>query len=342
MKKEFVTRLSITIIIMEIALFTMANHSVEATNVNIIEELTEMELGEEQVILQYDAETGQTTEINMDELKQNINQMYRTRNTVVNIISAYEGEAKDVDIITINNEDGTIQQNNGVQSISEGVFHSVGDTSSYTNRATCRLRMFNSDGEEVIGSGYLAGPNLLVTCAHCVMDKEDNDFVYTQWTAYPGYYPDNNDTDIGYCFGGVSGFSRYIYPSNWHSVENDWCICILENDLGTLANAWLGSQAYGTNAEMDGLDVKALGYPTMPGYGIRQMYTTGSLSWVTSNKFNTSSRIVKGMSGGPIVRASDENAIGISGAFYSLMPETGIGVRITQTIIDLLLENWPT
>ena len=146
---------------------------------------------------------------------------------------------------------------------------------------------------------------------------------------------------IGYCFGGVSGYETCYYLSDWHSVGNDWCVCVLESDLGNLTNSWLGSQAYGTNGEMDGLSVRALGYPIIPGFGNKQMYTEGNLSWVTSTKFDTSSAISRGMSGGPIVRTSDDTAVGVCAGFYTFRPSTGIGARITQQVIDTLLALWP-
>lgn len=340
MKKDFIQKLLITVLIITICLFTMATYSVEAANANTSNKLTQLELEKDEVILQYDSKTGQTTEVNMDELRQSINKMYRNGTVGINAIQSYEGDVSNVNIITVNNEDENTLMNEGVQIMSEQDFNDVGDTSLFPNRAVCRLTMFDASGNTKSSSGYLAGPNLLLTAAHCVMDKENNDFIFTNWTAYPGYVANKDNPDVGHYYGGASGWSRIIYPSGWHSAENDWCICILERNLGTLANAWLGSQAYGTNSEMTGLPVKAIGYPIENSKSGYQKYTSGTLSNVSSNKFDTSSKIVRGMSGGPIVRSSDNVVVGICSAFYPLRPNTGIGTRITQDIINLLLENW--
>lgn len=339
MKRYVINKLLITIMIMNIALFTMINYSVEATNTNSVEELAQMKLEEDEVILRYDAKTGQTTEVSLEVLKKNINEKYRMGIVEINTIPAFEGDDTEVNIIRINNDTGEIQSNNEVQSISEGIYYSVGDTSGYTNRAICRVRAFDSNGNQKIGSAYLAGPNLLVTAAHCLMDN--NHAQYSEWTASPGYYPDMEDPEYGYCYGGSCSYESFYYLADWQEPGNDWAICVLEEDLGNMVNAWLGTQSYGTSQEMSGMAVKAFGYPIVPGNAIRQMYTEGTLFNVSATRFDTSALISEGMSGGPIVRASDDFVVGICKGYWTNNPDTGVGVRITQTIINTLLDLWP-
>lgn len=69
------------------------------------------------------------------------------------------------------------------------------------------------------------------------------------------------------------------------------------------------------------------------------MFSTGTLSNISSGKFDMSAPISEGMSGGPIARTSDYYAVGIIKGYYTFRRETSIGVRITEDIINLIREN---
>ncbi len=209
----------------------------------------------------------------------------------------------------------------------------VNDTSEFPYRVTCRITV-DVYGVQRGGTVFLVGPNILLTAAHCVMNQEDNDNLFANWIAYPGY---NNGTYKGIS----SGWSRIYYSPNWkngHANQDDWCLCILNNSIGSQVG-WYGSMSYGSSSDMKNLEVKALGYPESPGHTEYQMFSTGTLSNISSGKFDMSAPISEGMSGGPISRTSDYYAVGIIKGYYTFRPETSIGVRITEDIINLIREN---
>ncbi len=76
---------------------------------------------------------------------------------------------------------------------------------------------YDSSGEAHGGSGALVGKNLLLTAAHCVFDKYNNNATYTEWKALPGY---NN----GMLNNLASGWATVYYSNAWlsgHDHEYD-------------------------------------------------------------------------------------------------------------------------
>lgn len=330
MKKSLLEKAFTILLVLAMFSFTIMNYNVQAIENNakrvtivgeaVDEITTEDSNSEEGTIVQYDLITGETTEIDMDQLRQNILQTYSKSGERLDRIEPFNPFASEVNKTSVTPYNTT--------------FNKVSNTSEFPYRVTCRISV-EIYGKYASVSGFLVGPSVLLTAAHCVMNTEDNDNIFGQWTAYPGY---NN----GISYKGLkAGLHRIIYSSNWktsHKNEDDWCVCILDNDLGSQIG-WYGTQAYGTNGEMDDLSVRALGYPTDPGSSLFQYYTYGNLSSVSSGKFDTSSKVVEGMSGGPIARTSDNYAVGLVKGYYVIRPNTGIGVRITQNIINIIREN---
>lgn len=266
----------------------------------------------EEKILKYDAITNQTTEVNMEELKQMTALLTNANDISYNSIEAYDPY-----------ESVLSRDNYGTSSATSVIYHKIYDTSSFPNRVTCRI--YCSGG---IGSGFLVGPNLLLTAAHCVINPKNNS-IFTGWVCDPGY-------NYGAYEGNSCGWSQIYYSSEWisnHSNEYDWCLCVLEENLGSNLG-YFGCQAYGTNSELNNVSVRAFGYPEFDNQ--YQYYTEGTTSNAHTNYFNCSAQVVDGMSGGPIVRTSDNYAIGLVKGVYELNSSNTYAVRITQSIIDLI------
>lgn len=327
MKKNILTKLFIVILltIMTGTFLLSTNVKAISTAVNdkkpyVIDEFlgeelfTETRSTQEEKIMMYDAATGETTEIDMDNLTQKISTSYKRNGGNYTRTEAYDPLA-------------STEVSNSITPYS--TYTRVTDTSAFPYRVTCRIKA-EVYGDELVASGYLVGPNLLLTNAHCVMNMKDNDQTFADWVAYPGY---NN----GAYKGVSSGWSKIIYPASWkngHFVANDWCLCVLNNNIGSQLG-WFGCQAYGTNAEMNGISVKTMGYPLSEGDGKYQYYSTGNLSNINNGYFYSSAMSTDGMSGGPVTRTSDDCAIGINRGHTST---SAVGVRITQNIINLILE----
>ena len=328
MKKNFLTKLLIVLLLTIMTATLVFSTNVRATSMDVNgkktyvvdefldeESFTEAQSTQEEKIMMYDATTGETTEIDMDNLAQKIATTYTRNGGNYTRTESYDPLA-------------FLEEPNPITPYS--TYTRVTNTSTFPYRVTCRIKA-EVYGNELIGSGYLVGSNLLLTNAHCVMNMDDNDQTFADWVAYPGY---NNGA-----YNGVSsGWSKIIYSSNWkgnHSVADDWCLCILNSNIGSQVG-WFGCQSYGTNAEMNGLAVKTIGYAASEGNGKYQYYSTGTLSNVQNGYFYSSAMSTGGMSGGPVTRTSDNYAVGINRGHTST---SAVGVRITQNIINLILEN---
>lgn len=282
------------------------------------DEIMALNLDEEK-IMEYDATTDITKEVKMDEI----------RKSAFSNLARSGGNNDRIEPYDPLNNDNT---NNSITPYA--IYNAVSDVTAFPYRTTCRIKA-DVYGNVLVGSGYIAGPKIVVTAAHCVMNIDDNDAFFDDWVAYPGY---KNGTSYN---GVSSGWSKVYYPSNWkstHSPACDWCICILNSDIGN-TTGWYGSQSYGTNEEMNNVSVRLLGYPLSVGNAERQYYTNGTISNTQDYYFDSSAKTVGGFSGGPFVRNSDNYVVGICHGYWNNRPDISIGVRITQNMIDIIREN---
>lgn len=330
MKKSFFTKL-FTILLFGIIISTTlfaanveATNVVEATNIkaneanlNYFEDMpienTE-NLEAEEKILMYDATTGETTEIDIDSIKQAQAKLYSDENST----EAYN-PLSTTSIIRPRTTYST--------------YNRITNVTTFPSIAICRLKWYVSSTEVGCGSGFLVGKNLLLTNAHCVMNMNDNDSYFTNWLAYPGYMENSSYNNLS------TGWSRIIYSSNWkttHAAEYDWCLCILGDDIGSTVG-YMGLRAYTYNSGLQDATVACIGYPTNPGNGEYQYLTYGTIEDVWDGYFAGNFALTNGMSGGPIVEPSDQNkAVGLNRGYTSTQ---GIGTKITDTILAVVREN---
>lgn len=160
MKNNFVFKLVTTLLIILMFSLSISIFSVSATTEEITENQTVEEVVQEEKILMYDAETGETTEIDMEQIRQNIIMTYSNNNIQLNRLPAYIPNSN----LEINNGEYDIAPN-----ASSSDFHLISEINAFPNTAICRV---GSNGGN--GSGFLIGPNLLLTNAHCVMNEKDN------------------------------------------------------------------------------------------------------------------------------------------------------------------------
>lgn len=179
------------------------------------------------IIMKYDAKTNTTSEVNKEELEAALTHSLQTTNS----IEAYIPRSTK----------GNMRASSGTRV----------DTSSFPYRAICKITAHNNKGDLIEGSGVLVGRNLLLTAAHCVYDTDNNNAIFGDWKAAPGF---NNSLYRGQ----VSGWATVYYSSAWmsgHSYQYDWALCVMEKeDIGDYTG-YLGAQVYGTNSEMVNLDV---------------------------------------------------------------------------------------
>lgn len=176
MNKKILTKLLIILLFLIILASFVVTSNVKAESITLNEkhkitndmEIDVNSLGEEK-IMEYDAVTGITREVDMETLKEAIGQVDKTEayNPLSNVSFS---EVDSTRLVT---------------------FNPVPNLTSFPYRATCRLKA-DVYGEMLYGSGSVVGPNIILTAAHCVMNMNDNDNFFSNWVAYPGYSSGNS------------------------------------------------------------------------------------------------------------------------------------------------------
>ncbi len=127
-------------------------------------------------IMEYDRETGETKEVNMEELKQNLIVNYGLQDAQTEKTEGYDPYKK-TKLKPLNYRASNYEK--------------VPDVSQFPFRTICYITLKNSAGQTGNGSGFLVGRKLLLTSAHCVFDRDNNDELLN-WTATVGVNGDSN------------------------------------------------------------------------------------------------------------------------------------------------------
>ena len=190
-------------------------------------------------------------------------------------------------------------------------------------------------------TGFLVGPKLLITAAHVVYGEGNS---VNKIVMYPGY---NNGRYQGDAPNSSGWQQIYAYPiwleNNLNGINNrayDMVVIELDWNMGN-EYGYYYCQSYGTSQEMNNLYIKEYGYPELLELGHAPYCTAGNITTETYDTYLYSDAVnYEGMSGGPILRNSDDFAVGCVSSletrgFFSQTFYT-YGRRITQDIIDLI------
>lgn len=262
----------------------------------------------------------------------------------------------------------TIIEINDIESIMnfEAVYSKakLSETPSYRNNLFCTVRagsqfyfantglppykyvcrIITSDFQ--YGTGYLVGPNLLLTCAHCVFSDRDPSKTFSGWTCYPRY-DEGLDSSLLYSSGWdkiyySTGYTESIFDST--SDKYDWCLCVLSEPLGTKMGDWLPCASYSEDSNLDSIPVQAIGYPrvydenqnTFKFSGKVMHYSLGTISNTNPLYFDTNAKTYPGMSGGPVINTDNAYVIGIIKGNYKKDADTTYVVRLTTELVNLI------
>lgn len=212
MRKKIFTILLITTIFFTVII----NYKVDATEQAELDYPVNVDFNSQEKIMKYDAITNETTEVDMEELRAVISSKYNVRNSNEYVLDAYSPYME------------SSSANTMIQPLATGM-DIVIDTSIRPYITTCKITYSGGD----LGTASIVGPNVGLTAAHCVFDKDNNNAVYKNWTIYPGYN-EKISGDTKY-YGTPCGWSQVYYSSNWmseHNYKDDWAICVLQSDVG--------------------------------------------------------------------------------------------------------------
>lgn len=208
------------------------------------------------------------------------------------------------------------------------------DTSFDPWRKICALKITAEDGSPFIGTGWIAGPRLIVTAGHCVFNR-----VYNGWMKSIEVIPGLD--------GDTEPFGRY-HSTHFCSMER-WITAGDENyDIGAIVlsenlDSSLGSFSFGFHPDPNLTDqmVNISGYPIST-VGEEQMHHSNRICAVTDHKLYYDVDTEGGQSGSPIWLYPNDIAtpvvVGIhsNGAGRSLRANSG--VRITPVLADKISE----
>lgn len=331
MRKKLITKLVALLLIISTFSIIIANNDVKAVNTsNTVKtkDYFNLDLDPDEKIMEYDAMTGETREVDMEEVRERIEVSECKRNSK----SRYSVEpikpATTIEEFTVNSEDTPVTIADSMERIT--------NTSVAPYIKTCRVVAKNSKGNEVYSTAAIIGKKLALTAAHSIFNPDDNFAKYSNWTLYPGYNGNKY-------YGGSSGWSKVYYSNKYketRKTDYDWAICVLNEDIGSKVGTFGIRAPYTNGNDMLGLNVTAIGFPADLNYGFSSkgiyMYRSmGSISAVYSNSFRSSIWIVKGQSGSPIIN-SDRYIVGIASSANSV---NSYSVRISQSMVDIVLDN---
>lgn len=259
MRRKLFTKLNIILFSVIFLMFISTNNvkaksTEEVTSVleevseeNIID--TEENLVLEEKIMKYDVRTGETTEVDMEELTQ---AAAKIRNKNASNSSSIESIAPSEEYVKYMNN---IKPSYSVLSVDR---NRVTDTSALPYSAVCRIMFTNpsSSTGKSLGSGALVAKGTVLTAAHCVFDKNNNDAMFADWIAEPAYnggpYQNLN-----------SSYHTVYYSSLWrekHNEQYDWALCVLNNPVGRIVGA-VGAETYADDSSLKNLEVRTLRLP---------------------------------------------------------------------------------
>lgn len=258
----------------------------------------------EEKIMMYDATTGETTEVNMEKLRQ--------------------------DAISLFREDGSISLNGSNPSeLSYASMNPVTDMNSFNAKTTCKIIC-----DQGRSSASLVGSNIALTAAHCIWDEKTK-AKYTNLKFYPAYSNGSSYNNLS------CGWSRVYYSSDWMNnpnpkAENDWAICVLEQPLGASCG-YLGLRQY-TLSQALGMVSKlanVYGYPIAYNNGNTLYNMSTYITGCNISIFTYNGDASQGMSGGPVIGRDSGDIIAVHS---SRSATESSGCRITGNMMSIIKE----
>lgn len=281
MKKNFMKKCSFIFLVSIALLVFFSNSNVKATEEKALNNFFDSK----EIILEYDAKTNTTKEVNMEELVKKLK-----AKKFLNQANTYHPE------ISISNF-------SSAESVDKVTKPTVAPY-----KMTCKVK-FEKNNKPYVASAAIVAPNLALTAAHCVFDKENNFEPYKNWTAYPAYNNGKPYNNLG------AGWDKVYYSKAWKESSGDynydWALCVLQDDLGNSVG-YHKVATYSSNDAMKNVYVKLLGYPEKEVFdGKNQYVSSGKITSVSNYSFRASFWTIGGFSGGPVIRTSDNKIVGV-------------------------------
>ncbi len=211
---------------------------------------------------------------------------------------------------------------------------------AYPFSAVCGLTILNKQGERYFGTGFLAGPKLVLTAGHNVFYHSDGGFM-DKIHVFPGLNGDRRQPPIGSV---VS--TRFATVEAWQidaSSQFDFGAIFLDHDMSQAAG-FLSVSKF-TTEFLHGLTLTLTGYPKDPPEN-SGFPNDGSIQWRDSGRANVEANRLThtidssiGQSGSPLIAffpdKNEYHAVGIHNtAFVSDNAATRINDEVFAQIVQ--------
>lgn len=270
--------------------------------------------GNDDVILRHDMGTKQTELLSFDDMFD----LSSATGTIMNMMEniSTEDNTLSANDFTIENEGSDVAMPLGIIDGDNRQHIADEDVSQEPYNSICLLKLLEN-GIPKRGTGFLIGPNVMLTAAHNVYTDRNNDgvnnfideivvYVAAQ-TASNNVDPCSsyNDVNVEECYllqsycdlAGLDGVDKYNY---------DWAICILNTDIGNQVG-WFDISITPDNIVNNQISI--LGYPDdKSGNEAFDMFrSTGIVQSVIQNIIIHEADTVSGNSGSPVFVANDNS-----------------------------------
>ncbi|MBX6753651.1 MAG: trypsin-like serine protease, partial [Thermorudis peleae] len=209
----------------------------------------------------------------------------------------------------------------------------VTDTTRFPFSAITLLLGTEADGTDYLCSGALIGPNVLLTAAHCLFDPNLNAFSSNLF-AVPGADLLNGKPFAPF---GYANAVQAAVPVGWQQSGGDPTydvgIVLLDAPLGRDAGVLAPENASTALVTNPTFSYLISGYPGDKPLGTQWMVSAQGFTGVTSTLIGTQAALTEGMSGSPVLNASD---LGIIGIVSFEMRSANVARRITADVFTFL------
>jgi len=217
----------------------------------------------------------------------------------------------------------------------------ITNTQKYPFRAICSLLMTGSNGRQAIGTGWFAGPNLIVTAGHNLFN---NDIIGPGWIQQVTVYPGRNGNSIP--LSEVAMQNQLGVSESWlnqgpDAQQLDYGVIRLTGGLGSKVG-WFGLR-YWPSSELQGKQFNVVGYPQetsqIPPWTM--WYDIGLITFVGQRTLQYKMDTTPGDSGCPVIAWVDDRTengsmivVGIHN--YGFGNSYNQGTRVTPSVIDTI------
>lgn len=208
----------------------------------------------------------------------------------------------------------------------------VGDTAQVPFRCICHLEITYEGGQTATGSGWLAGPDTVVTAGHNVLNAE-----IRQWARDIRIVPGRNGTGSGPFGETFATFADALdgWKNGFDPASDLGVIKMADQSIG-LATGWFGFAVFTDDDLRQAPLIQSAGYPAeTKAYGT-QWYDAGRAGRYSEAFISYRVDTEEGQSGAPVFFSNDEGQRWVVATHVYGRARSNLGQRVTEDIFGTI------